>query len=128
MTHYLEEGTLLDQEAFERGTSVYLVDLVPMLPEVLSNQACSLRPHENKYTFSAVFEIDESANILSQWFGKTAICSDERFAYEEAEYILEHNTEVIPDEISIRSGSYKISHEIKEAIITRKSIGKNFKV
>lgn len=125
VTHYLEEGTLLDQEAFERGTSVYLVDrVVPMLPEVLSNQACSLRPHEDKYTFSAVFEIDESANILSQWFGKTAICSDERFAYEEAEYILEHNTEVIPEEISIRSGSYTISQDIKDAIITLNRLAK----
>ena len=125
VTHYLEEGKLLDQEAFERGTSVYLVDrVVPMLPEVLSNQACSLRPHEDKYTFSAVFEIDESANILSQWFGKTAICSDERFAYEEAEYILEHNSEVIPEEISIRSGSYKISQDIKDAIITLNRLAK----
>ena len=125
VTHYLEEGTLLDKEAFERGTSVYLVDrVVPMLPEVLSNKACSLRPHEDKYTFSAVFELDESANIVSQWFGKTAICSDERFAYEEAEYILEHNTDVIPEEISIRSGSYTISQEIKDAIITLNSLAK----
>ena len=125
VTHYLEKGTLLDQEAFERGTSVYLVDrVVPMLPEVLSNQACSLRPHEDKYTFSAVFEIDESANILSQWFGKTAICSDERFAYEEAEYVIEHNTTSIPEEISIRSGAYDIDEKVKKAINTLNRLAK----
>lgn len=125
VTHYLEEDTVLDKEAFERGTSVYLVDrVVPMLPEVLSNKACSLRPHEDKYTFSAVFELDESANIVSQWFGKTAICSDERFAYEEVEYILEYNTDVIPEEISIRPGSYTISQEIKDAILTLNSLAK----
>ena len=64
VSHYLQEGTVLDDEAYERATSVYLVDrVVPMLPEILSNGACSLRPHEEKYTFSAVFEINDKAEI-----------------------------------------------------------------
>ncbi|MEO1546910.1 MAG: RNB domain-containing ribonuclease, partial [Bacteroidota bacterium] len=84
VSHYVKPGTVLDDEAYERATSVYLVDrVVPMLPEVLSNNACSLRPHEEKYTFSAVFEMDESANLKNQWFGRTVTYSDERFAYGE---------------------------------------------
>ena len=62
---------------------------MPMLPEVLSNKACSLRPNEDRYTFSAVFEMDEEANVLNEWFGRTAIHSDRRFAYEEAQQIIE---------------------------------------
>ena len=88
VSHYLKQGTILDEEAFERATSVYLVDrVVPMLPEILSNGACSLRPNEEKYTFSAVFEIDDKAEIKSQWFGRTVTYSNERFAYEEAQAI-----------------------------------------
>ncbi|MEL0109775.1 MAG: ribonuclease R [Cryomorphaceae bacterium] len=95
VSHYVTPGSILDDEAAERATSVYLVDrVVPMLPEVLSNGACSLRPNEDKYTFSAVFEMDEEANILKQWFGRTAIHSDRRFAYEEAQEIIE---DVHPD-------------------------------
>ena len=91
VSHYVTPGSILDDEAVERATSVYLVDrVVPMLPEVLSNGACSLRPNEDKYTFSAVFEMDEEANILKQWFGRTAIHSDRRFAYEEAQEIIEN--------------------------------------
>jgi len=90
VSHYLTPGSILDDEAIERATSVYLVDrVVPMLPEVLSNGACSLRPNEDKYTFSAVFEMDEEANVLNEWFGRTAIHSDRRFAYEEAQQIIE---------------------------------------
>lgn len=90
VTHYLKPHTILDDEAVSRATSVYLVDrCVPMLPEVLSNFACSLRPHEEKYCFSAVFELDEHAQIQNQWFGKTVIYSDHRFAYEEVQTIIE---------------------------------------
>ena len=90
VSHYVTPGSILDDEAIERATSVYLVDrVVPMLPEVLSNGACSLRPNEDKYTFSAVFEMDEEANVLNRWFGRTAIHSDRRFAYEEAQQIIE---------------------------------------
>ena len=76
VSHYLEPGTVLDDEAYERATSIYLVDrVVPMLPEILSNGACSLRPHEEKYTFSAVFEIDKNAKIVNEWFGRTVTYS-----------------------------------------------------
>ncbi len=90
VTHYLKPHTILDDEAINRATSVYLVDrCVPMLPEVLSNFACSLRPHEEKYCFSAVFEMDDHAQIQNQWFGKTVIYSDHRFSYEEVQTIIE---------------------------------------
>merc|ERR1712065_122142 len=72
VSHYMKENTLLDQEAYNRATSVYLVDrVVPMLPEVLSNGVCSLRPNEEKLTFSAIFEMNEKAQIIKQWFGRT---------------------------------------------------------
>ncbi len=90
VSHYLRPGTALDDEAFERATSVYLVDrVVPMLPEVLSNFACSLRPNEDKYCFSAVFELDEDANVKNKWFGRTVIHSDRRFTYKEAQQVIE---------------------------------------
>lgn len=90
VSHYVRPGTILDDEAYDRSTSVYLVDrTIPMLPEVLSNGACSLRPNEDKYTFSAVFEMDEKANVLNQWFGRTVTHSDRRFTYEEAQQRIE---------------------------------------
>ena len=90
VTHYVRPNTALDKEAFKRSTSVYLVDRVcPMLPEKLSNELCSLRPNEDKCTFSAVFTFNESYKVTSRWFGKTLIHSDRRFAYEEAQEILE---------------------------------------
>lgn len=90
VTHYIKPKTLLDEEALRRATSVYLVDrVVPMLPERLSNHLCSLRPKEEKLCFSAVFEIDEDANILDEWFGKTIIYSDRRFTYAEAQEIID---------------------------------------
>ncbi len=100
VTHYLKPHTILDDEAVSRATSVYLVDrCVPMLPEVLSNFACSLRPHEEKYCFSAVFELDDHAQIQNQWFGKTVIYSDHRFAYEEVQTIIETGVGPYKDEI-----------------------------
>ncbi len=90
VTHYVRPNTTLEKEAAERATSVYLVDrVVPMLPERLSNFICSLRPNEDKLTFSAVFEIDNNANIVNQWFGRTVINSNRRFTYEEAQQIIE---------------------------------------
>ena len=90
VSHYVRPGTLIEQEAYKRATSVYLVDrVVPMLPEILSNVACSLRPNEDKYTFSGVFELDDNAKIVNTWFGRTAIHSDRRFTYEEAQAIIE---------------------------------------
>ncbi len=101
VTHYLKPGTELDEEAVTRATSVYLVDrVVPMLPEVLSNGVCSLRPHEEKLTFSAVFEMDDQAKIKSKWFGRTLIYSDKRFAYEDAQAIIEGADGELADEIN----------------------------
>ncbi|MBC7861652.1 MAG: RNB domain-containing ribonuclease, partial [Bacteroidia bacterium] len=102
VTHYLKPGTLLDDEAVKRATSVYLVDrCVPMLPEVLSNFACSLRPNEEKYTFSAVFELDENADILSEWYGKTVIYSDKRFSYEDVQTTIETKEGEYKEEIFV---------------------------
>jgi ribonuclease R len=93
VSHYVKQGTALDKEAFERGTSVYLVDrVIPMLPERLSNGLCSLRPNEDKLCFSAVFELDNEANVVEQWFGRTIIHSDTRFSYEDAQEILENKS------------------------------------
>lgn len=90
VTHYVREGSIVEQEARERATSIYLVDrTIPMLPERLSNELCSLRPHEEKLCFSAIFEMDSEANIVGEWFGRTVILSDRRFTYEEAQAIIE---------------------------------------
>lgn len=125
VSHYLQEGTILDDEAYQRGTSVYLVDrVVPMLPEVLSNFACSLRPNEEKYTFSAIFEIDHKATVLNQWFGRTVINSDQRFAYEEAQVIIETKSSTIPAEISLTGKEYKASDEITQATLKLDELAK----
>jgi ribonuclease R len=88
--HYVKPGTKLDDEAFKRATSVYLVDrCVPMLPERLSNGICSLKPHEDRLAFSVIFTLDGDGNILNTWQGKTVIHSDRRFAYEDAQEIIE---------------------------------------
>ncbi|MBQ4913381.1 ribonuclease R [Maribacter sp. MMG018] len=125
VSHYLQENTVLDDEAYDRATSVYLVDrVVPMLPEVLSNNACSLRPNEEKYTFSAVFEIDDNAIIRDQWFGRTVIDSNERFAYEEAQHIIETGNGNIPKEVSIRKDAYKVDDAVVEATLTMDRLAK----
>lgn len=125
VSYYLQEGTILDDEAYQRATSVYLVDrVVPMLPEVLSNFACSLRPNEEKYTFSAVFEISEKSEVVNQWFGRTVIYSNQRFAYEEAQYIIETKDDVIPAEISITGSSYKVPSEIVSATLKMDELAK----
>ena len=90
VTHYVTPKSIIEKEAYNRATSVYLVDrVVPMLPERLSNFICSLRPHEEKLCFSAVFELDDSANVMKKWIGKTVIYSDRRFTYDEAQKIIE---------------------------------------
>jgi len=92
VSHYVIPDTAIDKEAFERATSVYLVDrVIPMLPEILSNNVCSLRPNEEKLCFSAVFEMDENARVIEEWFGKTVIKSDRRFTYDEAQEVIESN-------------------------------------
>ncbi|MFH6603105.1 ribonuclease R [Maribacter algicola] len=125
VSHYVQEDTILDEEAYDRATSVYLVDrVVPMLPEVLSNNVCSLRPNEEKYTFSAIFELDGKAQLKNQWFGRTVIDSNERFAYEEAQYIIENKNGNIPSDISIRGNAYSVSKEIVEATLTLDKLAK----
>ncbi len=90
VSYYVKENTLLDQEAYERATSIYMADrVVPMLPEILSNNVCSLKPHEDKLCFSAVFEMTDEAVIIKDWYGKTVINSNHRFNYEEVQLIIE---------------------------------------
>lgn len=94
VSHYVPEGSELDKEAIKRATSVYLVDRVnPMFPEILSNVICSLRPQEEKCCFAAVFELNEKAEVINRWFGRTVIFSDKRFSYEEAQEVLEGKKE-----------------------------------
>ncbi|MCP9762394.1 ribonuclease R [Lacihabitans soyangensis] len=102
VSHYLQPNTKLEAEAYRRATSVYLVDrTIPMLPEKLSNNLCSLRPNEDKLVFSAVFEMNHSAQVVGEWFGRAVIHSDRRFAYEEAQEIIEdtENKEPVYDPI-----------------------------
>ncbi len=128
VSHYLQTGTILDDEAYERATSVYLVDrVVPMLPEILSNGACSLRPNEEKYTFSAVFEINSKAEIIKKWFGRTVTYSDARFAYEEAQHVIENpevDSHIIPSEISITDKEYTVDKAIADAILDMDRLAK----
>ncbi|HAQ20686.1 MAG TPA: ribonuclease R [Prolixibacteraceae bacterium] len=100
VSHYVKPGTILDDEAYERATSVYLVDrVVPMLPEKLSNGVCSLRPNEDKLCFSAIFQLNDDAEIQKQWFGRTVIHSNKRFAYEDAQAIIETGEGELKDEV-----------------------------
>ena len=119
VSHYVQPNSALDQEAYDRATSVYLVDrVVPMLPEVLSNDACSLKPNEEKLTFSAVFDINEKAEVINQWFGRTVIYSRLRLAYEEAQHIIETQEAVVPKNISITNQDRHIEPDMCEAIHT----------
>jgi ribonuclease R len=100
VTHYVTPNTIIEDEAQSRATSVYLVDrVVPMLPEKLSNGVCSLRPNEDKLCFSAIFELNENADLVKEWFGKTVIHSNRRFAYEEAQQVIETEEGDLSDEI-----------------------------
>ncbi|MDR0815655.1 MAG: ribonuclease R [Bacteroidales bacterium] len=100
VTYYVHPGSVLDKEAVNRGTSIYLVDrVVPMLPEKLSNNLCSLRPNEDKLCFSAVFEMDNESHVLKQWFGRTIICSTNRLSYEEAQTVIDTGNGKMSSEI-----------------------------
>ena len=102
VSHYVREEDIIDKEAQERGTSIYLVDrVIPMLPEVLSNDLCSLRPNEDRLAFSAVFEIDSEGVIHHEWFGQTIIHSNKRFSYEEAQDVLTAGSGTLYEELSI---------------------------
>jgi len=105
VTHYVTKGSIVENEAFERATSVYLVDrVVPMIPEKLSNMVCSLRPNEEKLCYSIVFEIDENADVLDEWIGRTVINSDKRFNYEEAQSVIESGKGEFKDELLLLNG------------------------
>ncbi|TCK67850.1 RNAse R [Winogradskyella wandonensis] len=141
VSHYVKPDTVLDDEAYERATSIYLVDrVVPMLPERLSNGACSLRPHEEKYTFSAVFKMNNKAEIKDQWFGRTVTYSDARFAYEEAQAIIENNPSMtlnsvnaselnttIPTEVSLTGKEYNTDSQIAEAVLVLDRLAKKMR-
>jgi ribonuclease R len=102
VSHYVKLGTNLDIEARHRGTSVYLVDrTIPMLPEELSNGMCSLNPHVDRLTFSAIFELDKMGAVHKEWFGRTIIHSDKRFSYEEAQKVLNDKKGIFYDELNI---------------------------
>lgn len=116
VSYYVTPGSVVDKEAQSRGTSVYLVDrTVPMLPEKLSNKLCSLRPNEDKLTFSAVFEISPLAKIVSHWFGRTVIRSDYRFAYETAQQIIDNGEESY--NMELRGGTDGIHSVVKDPIL-----------
>ena len=118
VTYYVKPGTPVDIEAQARGTSVYLVDrTVPMLPEKLSNKLCSLRPHEEKLTFSAVFEITPLAKVINPWFGRTMITSDYRFSYELAQEIIDAGDAALKQEFGAGSECGIVPDEVKEAIL-----------
>ena len=118
VTYYVRPGSAVDKEAQERGTSVYLVDrTVPMLPEKLSNKLCSLRPHEEKLTFSAVFEITPQAKVINPWFGRTHIISDYRFDYELAQAIIEAGPEAMEREFGEGSECGLVPADVKEAVL-----------
>ncbi len=112
VSYYVKPGSAIDREAFDRGTSVYLVDrTIPMLPERLCNGVCSLRPNEDKLCFSAVFEMNDRAEVLDRWFGKTVINSDRRYCYEEAQEIIENG------EQGAESGKRKAESNLDDAIL-----------
>jgi ribonuclease R len=110
VSHYIIPDSALDKEAYERGTSVYLVDrVIPMLPERLSNGLCSLRPHEDKLCFAAVFEMNEDGHILSEWFGKTIIHSNRRFTYEEVQEVIETSEgDYVEEILKLNALAYKL--------------------
>ncbi|WP_439582228.1 ribonuclease R [Dyadobacter bucti] len=109
VSHYVLPGTELEKEAYRRATSVYLVDrTVPMLPEKLSNNLCSLRPNEDRLAFSAIFEISPKGKVLKEWFGRTVIHSDRRFSYEEAQAVLDSGEGDFPNELKALNSLAKI--------------------
>ena len=140
VSHFVIEKTKLDQEALKRGTSIYLVDrTIPMLPEVLSNDLCSLNPNEPKYAFSAIFVIDKEAKVKERWFGKTLIESDKRFTYEEAQDVIDKKMGIFVEELKTLNGLAKklrderfrkgaIDFETEEVKFELDSLGKPIRV
>ncbi|MBW8330986.1 MAG: ribonuclease R [Prolixibacteraceae bacterium] len=121
VSYYVNPGSILDEEAYDRATSVYLVDrVVPMLPEKLSNGVCSLRPNEDKLCFSAIFQLNDEAEIQKQWFGRTVIHSDKRFAYEDAQAIIETGEGDLKDEVLTL---HRLAVKMREARFKKGSLG-----
>jgi ribonuclease R len=120
VSFYVKTGSLVDKEGFDRGTSVYLVDrTIPMLPEKLSNDLCSLKPHEDKLCYSAVFELGDGADIKQQWMGRTVINSDRRFNYEEVQEIIETGQGEFSEEIMVL---HKLATKLREERFRKGSI------
>ncbi|WP_345951878.1 ribonuclease R [Mucilaginibacter sp. PAMB04274] len=131
VSHYIIPDSALDKEAYDRGTSVYLVDrVIPMLPERLSNGLCSLRPHEDKLCFAAVFEMNDEGHVLDQWFGKTIIHSDRRFTYEEVQEVIETSEGDYVEEIhQLNAIAYKLREQkFKHGAISFESTEVKFKL
>lgn len=129
VSHYVTPGTLLDKEAYNRATSIYLVDrVIPMLPEKLSNKVCSLRPNEEKLTFSVSITIDKKGNIKEYWFGRTIINSNYRFSYHEAQEIIETKKNKISKENSLKGKEYLVEDEVVEAILIMNDIAKQSRI
>ena len=125
VSFYVKPSTILDKEAYNRATSIYLVDrVIPMLPEKLSNKVCSLRPDEDKLTFSAVFNFNKNGEIKNSWFGRTIIRSNKRFTYEEAQEIIETKKNIISKKNSLTGKEYKVDQSIVDAIIILDDIAK----
>lgn len=119
VSHYVKPGTVLEEEAFKRATSVYLVDrTIPMLPEKLSNNLCSLRPNEDKLVFSAIFEMDIHGTIHKEWFGRCIMHSDKRFSYEQAQEVLESDESNLPE---------GVSEELKRCLLLLNQTAKNLR-
>ena len=117
VSHYVQPGSALDKEAYKRATSIYLVDrVVPMLPEKLSNEICSLRPKEEKLCFSAVFTMNAKGTMVSKWFGRTVILSDARLTYEEAQHLIDNQTKTIPESVSLTNHEYTVTDAVFTAI------------
>ena len=125
VSHYVTAGTLLDKEAYNRATSIYLVDrVIPMLPEKLSNKVCSLRPNEEKLTFSVSVKIDNKGNIIEHWFGRTIINSNYRFSYQEAQEIIDTKQNIISKKNSLTGKQYKIEDRVVDAVLIMDRIAK----
>ena len=128
VSHFVEKNSVIDKEAIKRATSVYLSDrVVPMLPEKLSNNVCSLNPNEDKLVFSVYVSFDNNFNIKRSRISKSLINSNERFSYAEAQHIIEKKNGIIPKESTILNKEKKVSKELVDSIITLNSIAENLK-
>ena len=128
VSHYVTPGSKIDEEAQNRATSVYLVDrVIPMLPETLSNNLCSLRPNEEKLTFSAVFVMKKNGEVIEEWYGKTVTESDCRLSYEEAQHIIEIGSTTIPKEETILKEEKRVTQKVVDAITTLNGIAKTIR-